>query len=173
MSESIATGFVTLAPDEQRIREYHVVEESAALALLDVVYIVLGLIAGIVPGLIVIFNLMVRPRVSETLTITTERVIHYRKEQGRFHDGHAYANVRMREVSGVTTDHEYFLASERVTILVHTARAEAMVIGTRPQGFLAKIIKRNNLGPDAERALRELPSLFPALRAGDVRSEAS
>src|SRR5207344_1284379 len=41
---SATTSFVTLAPEERRVREYHVVEESNLVSALDLAYIVVGLV---------------------------------------------------------------------------------------------------------------------------------
>jgi hypothetical protein len=183
-----ASSFVTLAPEEQRVREYHVVEETGRLSVADIIGLVVSL-ALVVPagylvrssipllfglGLVLFapiisfaIQLIVRPRVSEILTVTTERVIHYRREHGRFHDGHAYQNVRVRDVSGVTCAHEHRFGGEQVTIFVHTARADAMLVGAGRASIFKRLLQRQNMGPDAVKALTELPSLLPAVRAGD------
>jgi hypothetical protein len=186
-----ATSFVTLAPDERRIADFHVVEETGALSTADVLRLVIGGVLFVVglwlaslanpiaivvalilaaPGIGFVVQLIVRPHVSEILTVTNERVIHYRRERGRFHDGHAYQNVRVRDISGVTTDHEHRIGGERITIFVHTARADAMLVGAGKTGNLVqRLLQRRNMGPDAARAIRELPALLPSLRAGELQ----
>jgi hypothetical protein len=183
-----ATSFVTLSPGEHRVADFHVVEETGALSAADVLRIILGVVLWIpalflitrgggavvaaivllLPGVVIIAQLFVRPRVSEIVTLTNERVIHYRREHGRFYDGHAYQNVRIADISGVTTDQEHRLAGDRITIVVYTARADAMFVGAgRTGNLLARLLQRQNIGPDAERAIRELPALLPSLRAGE------
>jgi hypothetical protein len=192
------SSFVSLGAAEGKVRDYHVIEDtgrsSAGRALLvgAAVFLFLGpflfgiaaaatrSVSGgavatlVVCGLIVAGLTLMGHRISGILTVTDQRLIYYRRQSGMFGQGHSYMSVWLRDICGVITFHERSWGKERVALSILTARSNSVRVASGSDSALARLplvgplFDKDNQGPDAARALKELPALLPELRLRQV-----
>jgi hypothetical protein len=187
--------FVGLAGGAARLRDYHVIDESGRPTIGGLALTLAGTVALLVPALAVAAALLTRassllvfwlpillmgaaalgaaflkPRIAGVLTVTSHRLIYYRRESGPFRSGHSYSSVWLRDVCGVTTWQATNWGQESISITILTTKSDAIVAGPSAGSALAKLplvgvlFRKGNKGPDADRALQELPAYLPEMR---------
>ena len=192
------SSFVGMGSAEARLRDYHMLEDTGrrpigsvlllglatAVFLGPVAYsvaaaatgeVAVGLaIAVVTCVLVVALAAFAGTRVSGILTVTDQRLIYYRRESGLFTEGHSYVSVWLRDVCGVIAHHERSWGKDHVGLSVLTANSDSIRLASGGESALARVpvlgplFSKSNQGPDAERALKELPALLPQLRLGLV-----
>jgi hypothetical protein len=169
MSPNISSAsFLESFPGETVIDEFEVISRPRRLTVGDILITLVLLCFYVVPGLLyLLYCWLFRYAMSGHLVVSDRRLTYYSLSRNLIGRRHLVFQVRLRDISGITTTFSKKLGEQSVGIEIMTTYSDGFTIGMSRATWL-RMLRPSNIGKDA---LRLLPALSGLVESAKIQTD--
>jgi len=150
-----ASSFFKLSQQEVVVEEWEILNDDSGITLGDILLALFGLLFCVLPGLMVIFHVLTRPKRKGHLCLTNWRCLYLEQANGWFKNYHRVDSLELEDIVAVHSVFEATsLGGRSLTIRLHSQHEDSLSINVGDGGqlktipFVGKLLRRDSLGKD-------------------------
>jgi hypothetical protein len=149
--------FLKFSPNESVLDDWEVLDDPGDLHFGDLVGILFGLVFFLIPGILVLWEVISRPARKGYLCLTNWRLVYYERGEGGFRNHHWVVSFNLEDVLGVHCKFERgWFDTQTLFVRVHTRFEEGVIINIGQSAsvlryipILGKLLQHRSMGKDA------------------------